>query len=144
MTYKIQWLDTPPFGHLMRIVHVTVAPSIGAPLFKQAEETQITIKNYWLAINQMNLLLFCLQKLWKIGLFHQLFEPLKIHQTISNSNQTIHKTLYLMRMDKSGSKNNNFRSLIWKGGSGVLTTISVGFAPFPNLPDIYTIIRPSN
>ena len=33
------------------------------------------------------------------GLFHQLFEPLKIHQTISNSNQTIHKTLYLMKMD---------------------------------------------
>ena len=31
------------------------------------------------------------------GLFHQLFEPLKIHQTISNSNQTIHKTLYLMK-----------------------------------------------
>ena len=28
------------------------------------------------------------------GLFYQLFEPLEIHQTISNSNQTIHKTLY--------------------------------------------------
>ena len=27
-------------------------------------------------INQMNPLLFCLQKLWKTGLFHQLFEPL--------------------------------------------------------------------
>ena len=46
------------------------------------------------------------------GLFRQLFEPLKIHQTISNSNQTIHKTLYLMIMDKSGAKNNNFGSLI--------------------------------
>ena len=46
------------------------------------------------------------------GLFHQLFEPLKIHQTISNSNQTIHKTLYLMKVDKSGPKNNNFGSLI--------------------------------
>ena len=46
------------------------------------------------------------------GLFHQRFEPLKIHQTISNSNQTIHKTLYLMKMDKSGPKNNNFESLI--------------------------------
>ena len=33
------------------------------------------------------------------GLFHQLFEPFKIHQTISNSNQTIYKTLYLMKMD---------------------------------------------
>ena len=31
------------------------------------------------------------------GLFHLLFEPLKIHQTISNSNKTIHKTLYLMK-----------------------------------------------
>ena len=29
----------------MRIAHVTEAPSTGAPLFKQAEETQITIKN---------------------------------------------------------------------------------------------------
>ena len=28
------------------------------------------------------------------GLFHQLFEPLKIHQTILNSNQTIHKNEY--------------------------------------------------
>ena len=46
------------------------------------------------------------------GLFHQCFEPLKIHQTILNSNQTIHKTLYLMKMDKSGPKNNNFGSLI--------------------------------
>ena len=46
------------------------------------------------------------------GLFHQRFEPLNSHQTISNSNQTIHKTLYLMKMDKSGPKNNNFRSLI--------------------------------
>ena len=46
------------------------------------------------------------------GLFHQLFETLKIHHTISNSNQTIHKTLYLMKMDKSGPKNNNFGSLI--------------------------------
>ena len=46
------------------------------------------------------------------GFFHQFFEPLKIHQTISNSNQTIHKTLYLMKMDKSCTKNNNFRSLI--------------------------------
>ena len=35
VTYKIQWLDTP-FGHFMRIAHVTVAPSTGAPLFKQA------------------------------------------------------------------------------------------------------------
>ena len=48
--YKIQWLDTPPFGHFMRIAHVTVAaPSTGAPLLKQAEETQITIKKYRLA-----------------------------------------------------------------------------------------------
>ena len=78
------------------------------------------------------------------GLFHQLFEPLKIHQTISNSNQTIHETLYLMKMDKSGPKNNNFGSLILKDGSGVLTTISVGFSTFPNFPDIYTIIKPSN
>ena len=46
------------------------------------------------------------------GLIHQCFEPLKIHQTISNSNQTIHKILYLMKMDKSGPKNNYFRSLI--------------------------------
>ena len=84
-------------------------------------------------INQMNPLLFCLQKLWKTGLFHQLSEPLKILQTISNSNQTIHKTVYLMKMDKSGPKNNNFGSLIWKGGSGVLTTISVGFHYFPKL-----------
>ena len=68
-----------------------------------------------------------------IGLFHQLFEPLKIHQTISNSNQTIHKTLYLMKMDKSGPKNNNFGSLIWKGGSWILTTISVSFRYFPKL-----------
>ena len=45
VTYKIQWLDTPPFGHFMRIAHVTMAPSTCAPLFKQAEETQITIKN---------------------------------------------------------------------------------------------------
>ena len=29
-------------------------------------------------INQMNPLLFCLQKMRKTGLFHQLFEPLKI------------------------------------------------------------------
>ena len=48
------------------------------------------------------------------GLFHQHFEPFKIHQTISNSNQTIHKTLYLMKMDiiKLGPKSNNFGSLI--------------------------------
>ena len=46
VTYKIQWLDTPPFGHFMCIAHVTVVSSTGAPLFKQAEETQITIKNY--------------------------------------------------------------------------------------------------
>ena len=84
-------------------------------------------------INQMNPLLFCLQKLWKTGLFHQLFEPLKIHQTISNSNQAIHKTLYLMKMDKSGPKNNNFGSLIWKSGNGVLTTISVDFRYFSKL-----------
>ena len=51
MTYKIQWLNTPPFGHFMRIMHVTKVPSTGAPLFKQAEETQITIKNYRLAID---------------------------------------------------------------------------------------------
>ena len=38
VTYKIQWLDTPPFGHFMRIAHVTEAPSTGAPLFKQAEK----------------------------------------------------------------------------------------------------------
>ena len=43
------------------------------------------------------------------GLFHQHFEPLKIHQTISNSNQTIHKTLYLTKMDKLAPKNNQFR-----------------------------------
>ena len=67
------------------------------------------------------------------GLFHQLFELLKIHQTISNSNQKIHKTLYLMKMDKSGPKNDNFGSLIWKGGSKVLITISVGFHYFPKL-----------
>ena len=84
-------------------------------------------------INQMNPLLFCLQKLWKTGLFHQSFEPLKIHQTISNSNQTIHKTLYLMKIDKSGPKNNYFWSLIWKGSSGVLTTIFVGFRYFLKL-----------
>ena len=30
VTYKIQWLNTPPFGHFMRIAHVTVAPSTGA------------------------------------------------------------------------------------------------------------------
>ena len=46
------------------------------------------------------------------GSFHHRFEPLNIHQTISNSNQTIHKTLYLMKMDNSGPKNNNFGSLI--------------------------------
>ena len=46
------------------------------------------------------------------GLFHQRFESLKIHQTISNSNQTIHKPLNLMKMHKSGPKNNNFGSLI--------------------------------
>ena len=46
------------------------------------------------------------------GLFHQIFELLKIHQTISNRNQTIQKTLYLMKMDKAGPKNNNFGSLI--------------------------------
>ena len=28
----------------MRIAHVTEAPPTGAPLFKQAQETQITIK----------------------------------------------------------------------------------------------------
>ena len=67
------------------------------------------------------------------SLFHQLFEPLKIHRTILNSNQTIHKTLYLMKMDKSGPKNNNYGSLIWNGGSGVLTTISVGFRYLPKL-----------
>ena len=49
VTYKIQWLDTTPFGHFMRIAHLTEAPSTGTPLFKQAEETQITIKNYRLA-----------------------------------------------------------------------------------------------
>ena len=49
VTYKIQWLHTLPFGHFMRIVHVTVAPYTGAPLVKQTEETQITIKNYRLA-----------------------------------------------------------------------------------------------
>ena len=32
-------------------------------------------------------------------------DALKIHQTISNSNQTINKTLYLMKIDKSGPKN---------------------------------------
>ena len=48
------------------------------------------------------------------GLFHQLFELLKIHQTLLNSNQTIDKTLYLTKMDKSGPKNNNFGSLIWR------------------------------
>ena len=37
VTYKIQLLDTPPFGHFMHIVHVTETPSTGAPLFKQAE-----------------------------------------------------------------------------------------------------------
>ena len=67
------------------------------------------------------------------GLFHQLFELLKINQTISNSNQTIHKTLYLTKMDKSGPRNNNFGSLIWKSGGGVLTTISVSFHCFPKL-----------
>ena len=38
-----------------------------------------------------------------------------------------------MKMVKSGPKNNNFGSLIWKDGSGVLTTISVGFRYFPKL-----------
>ena len=84
-------------------------------------------------INQINPLLFCLQKLWKTGLFHQLVGQLKIHQTISNINQTIHKTSYLMKMDKSDPKNNNFGCLILKGASGVLTTISVGFRYFPLL-----------
>ena len=46
------------------------------------------------------------------GLFHQLFESLKVPQTLSNSNQTIHKTLYLIKMDKSDPKNKNFGSLI--------------------------------
>ena len=72
-------------------------------------------------INQINPLMFRLQKLYKTGLFHQLFEPLKIHQlfeplkihqTLSNGNNTFHKTLYLMKMDKSGPRNNNFGSLI--------------------------------
>ena len=103
----------------MSIVHVTLVPSTSAPLFKQAEETLLMVKKVG-EINQMNPLLFCLQKLWKTGLFHQRFESLKIHQTISNSNQTIHKTLFLMKMDKSGPKNNNFGSLIWKGESGDL------------------------
>ena len=31
VTYKIQWLDTPPFGHFMHIAHVTLGPSTGAP-----------------------------------------------------------------------------------------------------------------
>ena len=75
--------------------------------------------------------------------FSSLFEPLKIHQTISNSNQTIHKTLYLMKMDKAGPKNNNFGSLIWKRVEFLQPFLSV-FATFPNLADIYTIIRPSN
>ena len=148
----------------MRIVHVTVAPSTGAPLFKQAEETQITIKKLSTSIdaflNTMSCELFdcyptwfggflMIQKVGEInlfvttfvnkttidsfGLFHQPFEPLKIHQTTSNGNQTIHQTLYVLKMDKSGPKNNNFGSLIWKGGSGVLTTISVGFRDFPKL-----------
>ena len=38
-----------------------------------------------------------------------------------------------MKMNKSGPKNNNFGSLIWKGGSGILTTIFVGFRYFPKL-----------
>ena len=84
-------------------------------------------------VRHKNCLISNLWSMDSFGLFHQLFEPLKIHQTISNCNQTIHKTLYLMKMDKSGPKNNNFWSLIWKGGSGVLTTISVGFRYFPKL-----------
>ena len=89
-------------------------------------------------VGEMNQMFFIVvlftKQQWKtFGLFHQPFEPLKIHQTISNSNQTIHKTLYLMKMDKSGPKNNDFGSLIWKGGSGVLATISVSFCYFPKL-----------
>ena len=40
VTFKIQCLDTPPFGHFVRIAHVTEAPSTGAQLFKQAEKKQ--------------------------------------------------------------------------------------------------------
>ena len=58
------------------------------------------------------------------GLFHQRFEPLKIHQTISNSNQTI--PLYLIKIDKSGPK-------IRKPYLKVLTTISIGLRFFPKL-----------
>ena len=38
-----------------------------------------------------------------------------------------------MKVDQSGPKNNNFGRLIWKSGSGVLTTISVDFRYFPKL-----------
>ena len=75
------------------------------------------------------------------GLFHQLFEPLKIHQTILNSNQTIHKTSYLMKMDKSDPKNNNSGSLIWKRFNNHFCRFSL---LSQNLADIYTIIRSSN
>ena len=67
----------------------------------------------------------------KVGEINQIFELLKIHQTISNSNQNNSQDIVLMKMDKSGPK--NFGSLIWKGGSGVLTTISVSFRYFPKL-----------
>ena len=105
--YKIQWFITPPFGHFMLCVSLHVDMNQFFTTF----------------VNKTTMDSF--------GLFHQLFEPLEIHQTISNSNQTIHKTLYLIKMDKSGPK--NFGSLIWKGGSGVLTTILVSFRYFPKL-----------
>ena len=47
---------------------------------------------------------------------------------MSNSNQTIHKTLYLIKMDESGPKKTISEALFEK----VLTTISVGFCYFPN------------
>ena len=129
VTYNIQWLDTLPFSYfdcyLIWFGEFLMVQKVGEiNLFFTTFVNKTTMDSF--------------------GLFHQLFQPLKIHQTILNSNQIIHKTLNLMKMDKLGSKNNNFRSFIWRSGSGVSTTISVVFATFPNLADIYTIIRPSN
>ena len=51
----------------MSIAHVTEAPSTGAPLFKQAEETQINIKNYCLAstLSKWNLIEIFIHRLGK-------------------------------------------------------------------------------
>ena len=44
LTCKIQWLDAPTFSHFIHIVHMTMAPSTGAPLVKQAEEHRLPLK----------------------------------------------------------------------------------------------------